>query len=85
MPPYFWHYLISSYSSPDGWQRDVGLPLTPAVPATVRKGTLGTRHIMVQAFQKAVLTYDPQKPAPFQAERANIGADFAAAFPRAVR
>lgn len=85
VPPYFWRYLTDARQAPDGWQRDFGLPLTPAVPATVTKGTLGTRRIMVQAFEKAVLTYDPRNAAPFRVERANVGADYAAAFPAAVR
>jgi hypothetical protein len=51
----------------------------------VRKGRLGRRTITLQAFTDAVLTYDPLNPAPYQVERANIGADYALAFPRAVR
>lgn len=85
VPPVFWRYLTDRRQAPDGWPRDFGLPLTPAVPATVRKGKLGMRRIMVQAFQKAILTYDPRNAAPFRVERANVGADYAAAFPAAVR
>jgi hypothetical protein len=63
----------------------LGLPLTPAVQATVTKGALGTRTIMIQAFQYAVLTYDPRNPPSSRVERANIGSDFAAAFPSKTR
>ena len=36
-----------------------------------------TRSITLQAFERAVLSYDPQNPADFQVERGNIGADAA--------
>jgi hypothetical protein len=84
VPPVFWHYVTDRSHTPDGWQTDVGLPLTPAVAATVTKGRLGVRRIMVQAFAKAVLTYDPKNAAGFQVERANVGVDYAVAFPTAV-
>lgn len=34
-----------------------------------------TRDIILQAFERTVLTFDPQNPAAWQVERANIGAD----------
>jgi hypothetical protein len=85
VPPYFWRYMSDARQAPDGWLHDIGLPLTQAVPATVSKGKLGARRIMLQAFQYAVLTYDPRNAGAFQVERANIGADYATAFPQAVR
>lgn len=85
VPSYFWHYMADSRNAPSGWLHDIGLPLTPAVPATVTKGKLGTRRIMLQAFQDAVLTYEPKNPAPFRVERANVGVDYATTFPQDVR
>lgn len=69
---------------PGGWLHDLGLPIAPVVRAIVAKGRL-RRDITLQAFQRAVLTYDPANPAPFRVERANAGADYARAFPRAAR
>jgi hypothetical protein len=85
VPPAFWHFLSNSRSVPGRWLRDIGLPLTPAVPATVTKGALGKRAITIQAFQYAILTNDPRNPPASQVERANIGSDYAAVFPAATR
>jgi len=85
VPPYFWRYATRRDVAPDGWLRDLGLPLTPAVAATVTKGAAGKRLITVQAFERAVLTYDPLNPAPFRVERANCGLSYATAFSRSVR
>jgi len=85
VPPYFWRYVTRRDVAPDGWLRDLGLPLTPAVAATVTKGAAGKRLITVQAFERAVLTYDPLNPAPFRVERANCGLSYATAFSRSVR
>jgi hypothetical protein len=71
--------------APDGWQQDVGLPLTRAVRATVTKGARGRRVIVLQAFQDAILTYDPRNAPAWRVERANIGLDDATMFPQAVR
>ncbi len=85
VPPFFWRFLTDPHHVPGSWLHDLGLPLTPAVPAVVTKGALGQRQITVQAFQFAVLTYDPRNPAATQVERANIGSDYATAFPLATR
>jgi hypothetical protein len=48
--------------------------LTDAFVAdTVKQGQ--PRQIMLQAFERAVLTYDPLNPPAWQVERGNIGAD----------
>ena len=39
------------------------------------------RIIVVQPFQRAVLTDDPLNPPDWQIERANVGADYRRAFP----
>jgi hypothetical protein len=85
VPPYFWQFLTNGHNLSGGWLQTIGLPLTPAVQATVTKGALGRRTIMIQAFQYAVLTYDPRNPPSSRVERANIGSDFAAAFPSKTR
>lgn len=84
VPPYFWRYVTRREDAPDGWLRDLGLPMTPIMSATVTKGT-ARRVIEIQAFQRAVLTYDRLNPGPFRVERANVGDDYATVFPQAVR
>jgi hypothetical protein len=85
VPLYFWQYLLVGKGMPGGWLRSVGLPLTPVITATVTKGALGRRTISIQAYQCAVLTYDPHNPDATKVERANIGSDYASAFPAATR
>jgi hypothetical protein len=55
--------------------------MTEAIPAVVTKGTLANRQILVQVFQRTILTYDPLNPPEFQVERANVGTDYRRAFP----
>jgi hypothetical protein len=85
VPAYFWQYMNRRDVAPDGWLQDVGLPLTRAVRATVTKGARGRRVIVLQAFQDAILTYDPRNAPAWRVERANIGLDYATVFPQAVR
>ena len=59
--------------------------MTEAVTTTVVKGKLGRRTITVQAFQNAILTYDPKNPPAWRVERANTGVDYAKTFPQGVR
>jgi hypothetical protein len=85
VPSFFWRFLTDTHAGPGGWLHDIGLPVTPAVQATVTKGALGKRTITIQAFQDAVLTDDPLNPLASRTERANIGSDYATAFPKATR
>jgi len=62
-------------------EHDIGLPMTEALPATVTKGNLPDRQIVLQVFQRTILTYDPVNPADFQVERANVGVDYRRTFP----
>jgi hypothetical protein len=71
--------------APSGWFCDYELPLTKAVTATVTKGLLGPRLVVIQAFQNAILTYDAKNPQPWRVERANVGRDHAATFPNLLR
>ena len=77
----FWRYINRTDLFPGGWLHDIGLPVTEAIPAVVTKGHLANRQILVQAFQRTILTYDPLNPGDFQVERANVGADYRRTFP----
>jgi len=76
VPEYFWDYINRTDLFPGGWLHDVGLPMTPVMPATVVKNG-EKRDITMQAFERAVLSNDPKNPADFRIERGNIGADAA--------
>ena len=62
---------------------------TRAMGAVVDKGRIiGTTVIRVnnvpisiQAFQRTILTYDPENPAGFEVERANTGTEYSRVFP----
>ncbi len=74
VPLYFWAYINRTDLFPGGWLHDLGLPMTDAFQATaVKNGE--RRTISMQAFERTVLTYDPQNPPAWQVERGNIGAD----------
>ncbi len=77
----FWIVLSSDSRSPGGWLHDVGLPLTEPVWATVDKGAEKGRKVLIQAFQRAILTYDAQNAPGWQVERTNLGVDYLKAFP----
>jgi hypothetical protein len=89
VPAYFWAYMNQAGLFPAGWLHDIGLPITEAIPATVDKGRIfGTEvqnftnvPIVIQAFQRAVLTYDPANPAGYEVERANTGTNYSRLFP----
>jgi hypothetical protein len=81
VPPNFWAYVNNLDLFPGGWLHDVGLPITEPVEAVVDKGPATGRQIVVQAFQRTVLTYDPLNPPDYRVERANVGTDYARAFP----
>jgi hypothetical protein len=82
VPPRFWAYLNDPALFPGGWLHDVGLPVTEPVEAIVDKGPERGRRIVVQAFQRTILTDDPRNPPDYQVERANVGTDYARAFPQ---
>ena len=54
------------------WRFVVGEPLTEAY-WTVVKVDGRPRGVLVQAFERRVLTYTPTNPPPFQVEMGNIG------------
>ena len=55
--------------------------MTEAIPAVVTKGASANRQVLIQVFQRTILTYDPMNPTDFQVERANVGTDYRRAFP----
>lgn len=74
VPLFFWDYINRAAFFPGGWLHDVGLPMTDAFTVATSKNGV-QRSITVQAFERAVLTYDSLNPPEWQVERANIGAD----------
>lgn len=81
VPPDFWLYINDETLFPGGWLQDIGLPVTDPLEAVVDKGAMLGRRIVVQAFQRAILTFDPLNPPDYHVERANVGTDYARAFP----
>jgi hypothetical protein len=81
----FWTVMSNDSRSPGGWLHDVGLPLTEAIWATVDKGNDKGHKVLIQAFQRAILTYDPQNSPGWQVERTNLGVDYLATFSQQVR
>lgn len=81
VPAFFWNFINRSDLFPGGWLHDIGLPLTEAITATVTKAGVGERQIVIQGFQRSVLTFDPANPADWQVELANAGTDYRKAFP----
>ncbi|MHB1006419.1 MAG: WD40/YVTN/BNR-like repeat-containing protein [Chloroflexota bacterium] len=86
VPRIFWDYINQTDLFPGGWLHDVGLPVTEPFEATVYKGIVReNRVILVQAFQRTILTFDPVNPPEWRVERANVGSDYARAFPGKVK
>jgi sporulation and spore germination protein len=74
VPRLFWSYITRRDYFPGGWLHDIGLPITdPLTVETYKAGEL--RKITMQAFERTVLTYDPQNPPAWQVERGNLGSD----------
>jgi Membrane proteins related to metalloendopeptidases len=74
VPLVFWEYINRGDLFANGWLHAIGLPLTNAFE--VRVTHAGTQHVItMQAFERAVLTYNPHNPPAWQVERGNIGTD----------
>lgn len=74
VPGYFWEYMNRCDLFPAGWLHDIGLPLTPLLTVQATKNG-EVREVQLQAFERAVLTYDVRNPIDWLVERANIGSD----------
>lgn len=84
----FWDYLnsagitIQNGQSVNGRLFDptffvVGLPITEAYWMTANVGGV-PRPVLVQAFERRVLTYTPSNPDPFKVEMGNVGQHYVA-------
>jgi hypothetical protein len=69
VPAAFWNYLTAL---PTPWQSTMGYPLTEAVWVSVTLKTTPT-WVLVQPFERRVLSYTPTNPTGFQVEMGNIG------------
>lgn len=58
IPAATWAYLQGSPTLPDGWQADVGAPLTEAISTTITRNGV-TSTVLVQAFWSAILVTAP--------------------------
>lgn len=69
VPKAFWDYL---QAIPGGWLTTMGYPISEAFGAQVQVNGQST-FVVVQAFERRVLTYTPTNPARFRVEFGNIG------------
>jgi hypothetical protein len=83
IPQAFWAFLTAGGAAQQGgalveqtplfdWVNVAGFPIAPAFWATVRVGGVPTA-VMVQLFERRVLSYTPTNPAAFRVEMGNIG------------
>ncbi|MCA1668857.1 MAG: CAP domain-containing protein [Thermomicrobia bacterium] len=69
IPDVFWNWM---QTLPSDWQTLLGLPITePYWTQTRVGGTL--RFVLMQAFERRVLTYTPDNAAAWQVEMGNVG------------
>lgn len=84
----FWDYLNSTGTTIQNGQAVngrlfdptffvVGLPITEAYWTTANVGGV-PRQVLVQAFERRVLTYTPSNPDPFKVEMGNVGQHYVA-------
>ncbi len=75
----FWQYITRPDVSPAGWQQEFGLPLTPALTLSIRRGAI-THEYLLQAFWRGVLLLDQNSASATSArpavERAPTGAAY---------
>lgn len=74
VPYYFWNYMSRADLFPHGWMHDIGLPLTDVFEVQMLKDGV-YQTVWMQAFERTILSYNPNNPAAWQIERANIGTD----------
>lgn len=88
IPKIFWNFInqpglvydpaFGGYlgGQPVSWLNDVGYPLTE--PYWVNQKVAGTdKDVLVQAFQRRVLTFTPDNPPAYQVEMGNVGRHYA--------
>jgi hypothetical protein len=82
IPQVFWSYLNAAGTVYEGgsyrrstlidWVFTLGYPISDPYWAKVKVGGKD-RDVLVQAFERRVLTYDPANPAGWQVEMGNVG------------
>jgi hypothetical protein len=82
IPQVFWEYLNSSGAVYEGgryrestlidWVFTLGYPISEPYWTRIRVGGVD-RDVLVQPFQRRVLTYSPDNPAGWQVEMGNVG------------
>jgi thermitase len=83
IPNVFWAFLnsvgpvredgvVSNQQLSDPWFFATGFPISEAYWARVKVGG-AQKDVLVQAFERRVLTYNPTNPAGFQVEMGNVG------------
>jgi hypothetical protein len=70
IPLAFWSYLTAL---PTPWQTTMGFPLTEAFWVQVTVNNVPQTWVLVQPFERRVLSYTPSNPSGFQVEMGNIG------------
>lgn len=75
IPGDIWAYITRPDVSPDGWQTDLGAPLTEALPLTMQRNG-GVVHARVQAFVRGVLFAYPGGNGEPTIEVANLGSAY---------
>jgi hypothetical protein len=70
VPLAFWSYLSAL---PVPWQTTMGYPLTEAFWVQVTVNNVPATWVLVQPFERRVLSYTPSNPSGFQVEMGNIG------------
>lgn len=74
VPNYFWNYMNRAEMFPHGWFNDIGLPLTDIFELQVSFNG-ENQTLIAQAFERTILTYNPQNAPAWQVQRVNIGTD----------
>jgi hypothetical protein len=64
--------LVADQPVFDPWWQPMGLPITEPYWTTARVGGVD-KAVLVQLFERRVLTYTPSNPAAFQVEMGNVG------------
>jgi cytochrome c5 len=75
IPRVFWDFLKSNETTFGPWWFPAGLPITEAYWARVRVGGV-EKDVLVQVFQRRVLTYTPDNDPAFQVEMGNVGRQY---------
>jgi lipoprotein-anchoring transpeptidase ErfK/SrfK len=74
VPYYFWNFINRTDLFPRGWLYDVGLPLTDVFETQILVNG-EYQNVSMQAFERTILSYNPNNAAGWQVQRVNIGTD----------